>query len=322
MLLSGAAIREESVASGVFAAWASQDGGAVYRPAGGPGSVGPSQSVDAFFQEGVPYFVITGDTLTHNGVAVSRDGGLTFEAGIDVFDDKTIEANIGARYGAFPSSNAWYVSGGRWPSNDADADPGLHSLSENVAVTKPRNGSDAAWRPLSLKFTHPTSQRRRRAQDPSDPFTAGVSKSTDSGATWHTVYESDTSGYYFNQITCWDDDRCAVVAEGGGAARILVTSDGGLTWRQTLDATGSLMAIEALSAGGSSPGEGWAGGGVLGIIQFTGHYWHTLDFGETWALTELTGAYCFDLSFAPGQNEVGFSTVLTPSVSRLARYGA
>ena len=48
--------------------------------------------------------------------------------------------------------------------------------------------------------------------------------------------------------------------------------------------------------------------------------WHTTDYGETWELNELPGAYAFDLSFPPGQNATGYSTVLTPALSRLARY--
>lgn len=69
-------------------------------------------------------------------------------------------------------------------------------------------------------------------------------------------------------------------------------------------------------------GEAWAGGGILGFPTFTAHYWHTVDYGETWELHELTGAYAFDLSFPPGSRDVGYSTVLTPALSRLARYGA
>jgi hypothetical protein len=88
-----------------------------------------------------------------------------------------------------------------------------------------------------------------------------------------------------------------------------------LSWRETLSESGSLMAVQCLEGG-----EAWAGGGVLGFPTFTGHYWHTTDYGETWELNELPGAYAFDLSFPPGQNATGYSTVLTPALSRLARY--
>ena len=87
----------------------------------------------------------------------------------------------------------------------------------------------------------------------------------------------------FNQISCFDDDRCVVVAEGGGAARIFTSSNRGDSWTQTLEASGSLMAVQCIEG----TGEGWAAGGVLGLT-FVGHYWHTLDFGETWELVEVS----------------------------------
>jgi hypothetical protein len=81
--------------------------GVSFQPAQGPGSIGPAQSVDGFTQLGQNIFVIVGDTLTHNGVAVSTDGGSHFNEGVEVFNDRSFEANIGARYGAFPSENTW-----------------------------------------------------------------------------------------------------------------------------------------------------------------------------------------------------------------------
>lgn len=312
MLLAGAAMRDYAVASGVFAAWSSQDSGATFAPAGGLGSIGPAQSVDSFIEDGTVKFVITGDTITHNGVAVSEDGGQTFGAGVEVFDDKTIDARIGARYFAAAAPNAWFVSGGRWPSNSQETDD-VHHLSENIYIKKSPAANESVF-----GFTQKKEQHLRSLQD--DPFTAGIALSSDGGQTWRTIFETDSAGYYFNQISCWDATRCAVVAEGGGSARILVTRDGGLTWSQTLEATGSLMAIEAFQDVAGANGEGWAGGGVLGFPTFTGHYWHTTDYGDTWQLNEVPGAYAFDLSFGPGQNAVGYSTVLTPAASRLARY--
>ena len=309
MLLAGDVVRENAVASGVFAAWSSQDSGATFVPASGLGAIGPAQAVDGFVEDGAIKFVITGDTLTHNGIAVSEDGGQTFPFSSEVFGDKTIEARIGARYFAAAAPNAWFVSGGRWPSNSQAGDD-VHHLTENIYVKKSPGANESAF-----GFTKPAEHVRSLQED---PFTAGIALSSDGGQSWRTIFETDTAGYYFNQISCWDAARCAVVAEGGGAARILITSDGGLNWRQTLEASGSLMAIQAMQ--GVSGGEGWAGGGELGFPTFTGHYWHTTDYGQTWHLHELEGAYAFDLSFSPGQNAVGYSTVLTPATSRLARY--
>eukprot|EP01043_Picozoa_sp_COSAG02_P054663 COSAG02_NODE_6224_length_3716_cov_4.160354_1_plen_411_part_00 len=315
MLLAGDMVRGDAVASGVFAAWASQDSGATFSPAAGLGAIGPAQSVDGFIEGGTTKFVITGDTITHNGIAVSEDGGQSFGAGVEVFEDKTIEARIGARYFAAAAPNAWFVTGGRWPSNSRatdDDDDDVHHMTQNIYVKKSPTANESAF-----GFTK-TAEHGRSLQD--DPFTAGIALSSDGGQTWRTIFETDTAGYYFNQISCWDASRCAVVAEGGGSARILVTRDGGLTWRETLQASGSLMAIQAIQGVAGAEGEGWAGGGVLGFPTFTGHYWHTTDYGETWQLNEVEGAYAFDLSFSPGQNAVGYSTVLTPAASRLARY--
>lgn len=308
LILHGAKLRESAVASGIFAAWSSQDGGRSFRAAEGPGAIGPAQSVDAFLQNGNLKFAIVGDTIGFNGVSVSDDSGATFGAGVEVFEDRSIEGNIWARYGAFPDESAWFVSGGRWPtSSQQQNDDSVHFLSQSVFVKKAPAANES-------KFGFVLPSQHRRAQD-ANPFTAGIAKSTDMGQTWETVFETETAGYYFNQISCFTAERCVVVAEGGGQARIFTSSDGGREWRQTLLATGSIMAVEAISP----TGEGWAAGGVLGL-QFTGLYWHTADFGESWQVQEVPGVYAFDLSFPPGFVDVGYSVALTPAASRLVRY--
>ena len=51
------------------------------------------------------------------------------------------------------------------------------------------------------------------------------------------------------------------MAEGGGSAKILTTSNGGEDWRETLQpSSGSLMSVQCME-----DGEAWAGGGVLGV---------------------------------------------------------
>jgi hypothetical protein len=194
-----------------------------------------------------------------------------------------------------------FVSGGRWPSSDLEEDEGLHFLSQNIYVKKNATGAEYAYGFVD-------ESQHRRAQD-TNPFTAGIARSVDRGATWETVFETDTAGYCacafpprrlgyslvlltlrplcpccladFNQISCFDDNNCVVV-EGGGSARIVTSTDRGASWQQTLDATGSLMAVQCIEG----TGEGWAAGGILGF-QFVGHYWHTMDFGATWQLVEV-----------------------------------
>ena len=224
LLLDGDALRDDSVASGVFAAWSSQDSAQVYRPAEGPGSIGPAQSVDGFIQGGDAVFVITGDTILFNGISISRDGGRTFAAGIEVFEDRQTEFNIGARYGAFPTESAWYVSGGRFPTTSSRGSGGgtddkeeeeeeeegqeFH-ISENIHLRKHGDGSNSTTKnngngSSSLRFTPQHEGAQEAAADPTNPYTAGIAKSEDGGATWRTIFESVDEGYYFNQISCFD----------------------------------------------------------------------------------------------------------------------
>ena len=123
-------------------------------------------------------------------------------------------------------------------------------------------------------------------------------------------------------MSCFDAQRCVVVAEGGGSAKILTTSNGGEDWRETLQpSSGSLMSVQCME-----DGEAWAGGGVLGVRPppfppprparpllrsrltrrhssqfptFTAHYWHTTDYGESWHLHEMEGACETSTPFAP-----------------------
>jgi hypothetical protein len=166
-------------------------------------------------------FVITGDTILFNGISISRDGGRTFAAGIEVFEDRQTEFNIGARYGAFPTESAWYVSGGRFPTTSSRSSGGgtddkeeeeeeegqeFH-ISENIHLRKHGDGSNSTTKnngSSSLRFTPQHEGAQEAAADPTNPYTAGIAKSEDGGATWRTIFESVDEGYYFNQISCFD----------------------------------------------------------------------------------------------------------------------
>ena len=66
-------------------------------------------------------------------------------------------------------------------------------------------------------------------------WVGAVSKTTDGGQTWEMVYH--TAAYYFNAISCADEDNCIAVAEGDYAVGFH-TSDGGKTWNKMITGAG------------------------------------------------------------------------------------
>jgi hypothetical protein len=145
-----------------------------------------------------------------------------FRLGIEVFADKTIEVHIGARYGAFPSASAWYVSGGRWPSGGRAGTPAAadaRHLSEHIYVKTRPAANESAFgftqasgparvpsferRPVWLLSAPlqkicravrkrrcargcrraPRAARAARCRGTGDPYSAGIAKSEDGGRT-------------------------------------------------------------------------------------------------------------------------------------------
>ena len=194
-LVDGAMLRGSSVVSGFIAwAWQSQDQSRVYRPAEAPLPINPGPKyVDSVLYNGMPTFIITGDTGFFNGVSISRDSGLSFEAGINVFEGRSTEWPIWARdFAADPTGETWFVSGGAWSSasssNDGSDDSYIH-FSEQLHLRRDLNGSA----PL-LEF--------RKA--PAVPrYTAGMARSDDGGRTWRITYESENL-FYFSGMACFD----------------------------------------------------------------------------------------------------------------------
>ena len=114
------------------------------------------------------------------------------------------------------------------------------------------------------------------------------------------------------------DDHCLAAASGNGVSRVLVTHDGGRSWRQTMDGfSGTLSAMQVMDDGS---GEAWAAGGAPEGLELVAHFWHSRDFGETWELHTLPGGIAFDMSFPPGVSDAGFATVLGLVDSGLVQY--
>lgn len=98
-----------------------------------------------------------------------------------------------ARYGAFPSDNIWYVSGGTWGADpQAQRTEGSFPLSSRFQIV---NGTivEMPLRP------HP---KRTNADTPTGWF-GYIAKTTDGGKSWSQVFSSDFNNdyYYFNEAS-------------------------------------------------------------------------------------------------------------------------
>ena len=60
-------------------------------------------------------FAYVGQDNRVQGAATSANGGVRFTGH---FWPKGFSADAPARYGAFPTSDVWYVSGGTWPQQN------------------------------------------------------------------------------------------------------------------------------------------------------------------------------------------------------------
>jgi len=93
---------------------------------------------------------------------------------------------------------------------------------------------------------------------------------------------------YFNGISCIDERRCWVTADGPVDGYIYHTADGGETWNEQFKVlAGSLIDVKILPSG-----EGWAVGGYFYTNTFDSVFLHTTNGGETWTeANTITNAY-------------------------------
>jgi hypothetical protein len=147
-------------------------------------------------------------------------------------------------------------------------------------------------------------------------YSAFITKSTDGGKTWTTVF-SDTTVYYFNEISCWTPTLCVAVAEGfseNAGVRIFRTTDGD-TWKEVFAAASNdVNAYSFMSVEFASATDVWVGGSNQGSTQ-EALMFHSKDGGATWVkfmhgipnIMEVTG-----LSFVMSSNgATGFASALT-----------
>jgi len=238
----------------------------------------------------------------YNGLAASFDGGKSWQ------NYDMGYAYPWARYGHFPSASVWYISAGVWPGDlEWDADPEAKVISRNLRIHKEHG----------VQFRHQMQLQapsRKLLQDTG--YMAAISKTTDGGKTWTTVF-NDTGNYYLNDIDCPTTTDCWAVGESGSdspqpGVRILHTSNGGQSWTVQMylnDPDYSLMDIAMLNTT-----EGWAVGGYLSR-SITGEFFHTVDGGNHWVQsTPLADEYATALSLyynGTGPTYNGWASALT-----------
>lgn len=306
MVLDAATEGDLTVATGMLPIAISTDGGKTYTPSETLGGISQSVHIANGVITAVGQFMTPVEDPTipilqgTDGVARSSDKGLTWSV-------SPVPASY-SRYGAFPSENVWYVSGGHWPYDSAelalDKTEKRHRLTARVHVSergvthKERLGTRARANATSTSVDDETG------------FVATISKTVDGGVTWTTVFQSDLNNdyFYFNAIDCSSETHCVAVAEGdanadgGNDARAYVTFDGGATWtnaipRETWPEDTELVSI--MGASWVSETEGWLGATAKNRGALTGIFFHTTDGGKTYnGDAQVPDCFALDMDFA------------------------
>mmetsp|Transcript_16790 Transcript_16790/g.21794 ORF Transcript_16790/g.21794 Transcript_16790/m.21794 type:complete len:375 (+) Transcript_16790:81-1205(+) len=266
LLLMAAASRDINgqnlsvIVGGLLGSAISMDGGHVWEKLNIPVMV----TQDVKYEKASGLYTLTGTSRTEAAVAISNDGGSNF----DVITVSGLYEPY-PRYGSFPSSQTFYVTAGGWEETSIDTHlTSRLSISEDGSLKQHQSGdSSYSW--------------------------AQVAKTTDGGATWSIIYENFKTGYYPNDIHCYDENTCTFAIEGLDLLpRILTTQDGGDTWNSFIDTSGSESLIGVRMTG---PTEAFvAGGGDVGRI------WHTTDLVNwdeyTTNVTDAVGIFSFALT--------------------------
>ncbi len=250
-----------------------------------------SQDVQAYGTSGCGFIGrFTHNSNNINGVVYSTDGQTISSSDIGL----SVAAGYKARFGAFPTSTTWYVTSGDWPNNsDARLNNNVARVSGRISVVY-----DAGAGKPNVNFI---STRNLQGNYP-----GAISKSTDGGATWTKVFDSNNK-FYLNQISCFDANNCFAVGEDGKSATVIATTDGGANWstKMTLRGPISLHAVAMVSATEIFVAGGSVSAGAA-PKQNVGYYYRSTNGGASWT-SDIFNGYGFDLSF---KNGVGYAAAL------------
>jgi len=228
------------------------------------------------------------------------------------------------RYVASPSKDVIYLTAGQWPHAPPpppSAGANTVKLTRNLRVHHSDKWMSARFEPVGAEASDLSVEANTTG------YTAELWKSEDGGKTWASLL-SVVGEFYFNDISCADDNTCIAVGEGfsqdgstSPGARVYVTTDGKTFAKKYQGEDGSsLMAAKSISAT-----EHWAGGiSKAGAAFAPTLALHSTDTGATWAndpsTSKVTGQMITAMDFVGG---VGYATTVNGlQISSLLKYSA
>jgi hypothetical protein len=304
LLMDGAISADGQTAAlvSMFTIFLSTDGAKTFTGLSGFGGVSQDVHVTSDVIAAIGNFIIGPnhpDNMTPgtaSGVAVSTDNGSEWDV-IQVSDETM------CRYGSFPTADTWYVSAGIWNTTEA-----------TFSVKQGSENHRASHRVHIGPDSHNAVKFNGGLGDSTTGWYGKIYKTTDAGKTWSNVFTSpDDAMYYFNEISCSDENTCIAVAEGYNSdmtapyAGTYMTTDGGANWKVVWESNNyqGLMAAHMVSNT-----EGWFAAIPMQRAIATDFY-HTTDGGATWDMVQqLSGCYALDMDMA---DTLGIATCMNSS---------
>jgi hypothetical protein len=323
---AAAASDDHAVVTGVLEDYYTADGYSFHNSVG-PGLVNeevlcakvfPGKSALGTYQYG-----IAGHFDGVNGVGISETGGLNYK-GYGPSKELLDPALYTARFADFPSADTWYVTYGKMPaptpSPASDNKTRDVRLTDMITIHYDEENGNVRYSHRLRDWAGDTSSGDASSGDqsgagsraptpaPFEGYNSAIAKTTDKGATWKVVYQSNSSGYYMNDISCINTEHCVAVAEGETGAIILTTRDGGSSWQKfqaedhQVRSHGTCVSAKMLSES-----EVWAACGLaLSQESVEAHYYHSLDGGSNWTMYQMPGMLPLSLSMSSPTS--GYST--------------